>query len=188
MIKFPDLTAEDIEVRVDRVSANKANTGVGLNLLLYKDARVDMKLLDEVVGQENWQRKHFKLDGTTFCSVGILCNINTPNGDDMEWVWKTDCGSPSNFESEKGAASDAFKRACFNWCIGRELYTCPELFIWQPNETTDPFFTVAYKQDGKPTTYDKFECAKILIEDKKIVAVAIRNTSTGKMWSIDTRS
>ena len=184
MINFPNLTAEDIEVRVDRISEN--NNGAGLNLLLYKDARVDMKMLDEVVGQENWQRKHFKLDGTTFCSVGILCPLDEM-GAEKKWVWKTDCGTPSNFESEKGAASDAFKRACFNWGIGRELYTSPEIFIWQAKETAEPFFTLSHKGD-KPTTWDKFECAKILIENKKIVAVAIRNLSTGKLWSIDTRN
>ena len=178
MINFPDLTAEDIEVRVDRISEN--SNGAGLNLLLYKDARVDMKLLDETVGQENWQRKHFKLDGTTFCSIGI----KTESG---EWVWKTDCGTPSNFESEKGAASDSFKRAGFNWGIGRELYTSPEIFIWQSKTDSDPFFTLSHKGD-KPTTWDKFECAKILVENKRIVAVAIRNLSTGKLWSLDTRS
>lgn len=182
MISFPDLTAEDIEVRVDRITENQ--NGAGLNLLLYKNARVDMKLLDETVGAENWQRKHEKLDGATFCSVGILCPTS---GEGREWVWKTDCGTPSNFESEKGAASDAFKRACFNWGLGRELYTCPELFIWQGNNAADPFFTLSHKKDGKPTTYDKFACAKILIENKVIKAVAIRNLSTGKVWSIDTR-
>jgi hypothetical protein len=103
-----------------RVQAMYQDNG---RILAYKDARYDMKILDEVVGPENWQRKHEEINGTIYCSVGIR------NPDTGEWIWKQDAGSESQTEAEKGAASDSFKRACFNWGIGRELYDFPTIYI-----------------------------------------------------------
>ena len=97
--------------------------GLKSRVLAYKDARYDMKILDEIVGPENWQRKHEEVNGTIYCSVGIR------NPDTNEWIWKQDAGSESNTEAEKGAASDSFKRACFNWGIGRDLYEFPTIYI-----------------------------------------------------------
>lgn len=156
MLKFRDLTASEIECRVQSVKQN------GLILLLYKDARVDMNILDETVGVENWQREHYECKGNLFCRVGI----DVTKTDD--WVWKSDCGVESNTEAQKGEASDSFKRACFNWGIGRELYTAP--FIWIPADKC--------KIDGGKC-YDKFEVEKIIIKDKRIIAIAIRNVTRG---------
>lgn len=161
MIQFRNLTAEEIECRVQSVKPN------GLVLLLYKDARVDMSILDETVGPENWQREHYECKGNLFCRVGI--DVNAAD-EIMEprWVFKSDCGVESNMEAQKGEASDSFKRACFNWGIGRELYTAP--FIWIKAEACNI-------QNGK--CYDKFEVEKILIENKQITAVAIKNVTKG---------
>ena len=161
-MKFRDLTADDIEVRVQSVKQN------GLILLLYKNARVDMAILDETVGPENWQREHYECKGNLFCRVGVKC--------DGEWVWKSDCGVESNTEAQKGEASDSFKRACFNWGIGRELYTAP--FIWIPSNRCD-IFEAGKDKYGKPIfkTTDKFTVEKIVIKDKKIVAISIINSS-----------
>lgn len=115
-LSFRKLRKDEIECRVQSSGGGKAK------LLLYKDARVDMNILDESVGNDNWQRDHFELKGNLYCKVGI----KQPNG---EWVWKSDCGSESNTERQKGEASDAFKRACFNWGIGRELYTGPAISV-----------------------------------------------------------
>ena len=115
-LKFRTLNADEIECRVGTVSDN------GVSLLMYKDARVDMRLLDEVVGCMNWKREHQIINGNLYCTVSIY------NAETKEWVSKQDVGVESNTEKEKGQASDAFKRACFNWGIGRELYTCP--FVW----------------------------------------------------------
>ena len=115
-LKFRELYADEIECRVG------TTTDKGVSLLMYKDARVDMRLLDEVVGCMNWKREHQLINGNLFCTVSIK---DTATG---EWVSKQDVGVESNTEKEKGQASDAFKRACFNWGIGRELYTCP--FVW----------------------------------------------------------
>jgi hypothetical protein len=111
------LKISEVDFRQGRMSGNK------ISYLAYKDARVDQNRLDSVVGPGYWQRKHEVIDGNLYCSVGIY------NPEIKEWVWVQDVGTPSNFESEKGAASDAFKRACFNLGIGRELYDYPNIVI-----------------------------------------------------------
>lgn len=110
------LEPSDIEVRAQQV------TQKGTSLLLYKNARVDMAILDDKFGMFGWQREHLFKDGKNYCRVSIWDKEN------KQWVTKEDVGTESNTESEKGEASDAFKRACVNIGIGRELYTAP--FIW----------------------------------------------------------
>ena len=109
---------EQVEFRVQSISEK----GWAL-LLAYKDARVDMDRLDAAVGEFNWQRLHEKIDGANYCKVGIW------DKEKEQWIWKQDVGTPSNQEAVKGEASDAFKRACFNWGIGRELYDYPLLLV-----------------------------------------------------------
>lgn len=165
MCKFRDLRADEIECRVQSVKEN------GLVLLLYKDARVDMNILDETVGASNWQREHYECKGNLFCRVGIC--VETKKGETVfpEWVWKSDCGTESNTEAQKGEASDSFKRACFNWGIGRELYTAP--FTWIPAEKCN----IKESRNGSKQCSDKFIVEKIIIENKQIVALAIWNTT-----------
>lgn len=170
-MKFRNLTASEIEVRIGQAKQN------GLSLLLYKDARCDMAILDETVGAENWQREHYECKGNLFCRVGINMFYNKPENIMPLWTYKSDCGSESYTEKEKGEASDSFKRACVNWGIGRELYTSP--FIWIPAESCN---IKKVDRNGK-TIYgcnDKFSVEKIIIEDKKIVALAIRNDTLNK--------
>lgn len=157
---FRDLKKEEIDVRVGQVGDDYAT------LLLYKDARVDMDILDETVGSENWQRKHYEVKGNMYCSVGIKCND--------EWVWKDDCGTESNTEKEKGESSDSFKRACVNWGIGRELYTSPKIFI--NCETSGK----------KIVDLTNFEVSDIEIKDKVIVKLSIKayNKHTRKSESV----
>ena len=80
----------------------------------YIDARDAQDLLDDVVGPGNWATEYYQANGLLMCKVGILV--------DGHWVWKSDTGSESNVEKDKGHASDAFKRACVSWGIGRFLY------------------------------------------------------------------
>lgn len=110
------LYADEIDCRVG-IAKNQ-----GVRILLYKNSRVDMALLDELAGPMNWQRDHKELKGVIYCGVGIY------DPDLGAWCWKWDAGVESNTEPQKGEASDSFKRACVNWGIGRELYTAP--FIW----------------------------------------------------------
>ncbi len=110
------LKSDEIECRVSVINEK------GLSLLLYKDARVDQKILDETFGIFGWQRSHQSIEGNLYCTVGIY------DRESSTWVFKQDVGTTGYTEKEKSQASDSFKRACFNWGIGRELYTAP--FIW----------------------------------------------------------
>ena len=160
MCKFRDLTAEEIECRVSTCSEK------GVSLLLYKDARCDMNILDETVGAMNWQRRHTRDNAN--CIVEIWCD------DKKQWIAKEDTGTESYTEKEKGQASDSFKRACFNWGIGRELYTAP--FIWVNASDCN-----MKQYNGKYTTNDKFEVNDITITDKHITGLSIKNTKTGNI-------
>ena len=159
MMKFRALTAEEIECRVSTMNEK------GLSLLLYKDARCDMNILDETVGAENWQRTHTRDNAN--------CIVSIWDEKKQQWISKEDTGTESYTEKEKGLASDSFKRACFNWGIGRELYTAP--FIWIP---ADKYKVV--EKNGKPTTYDHFGCTYMRVEDGKITALSIENLTQKK--------
>lgn len=152
-LKFRDLKADEIDVRISQI------TDKGLSLLLYKDARCDMNILDETVGAFNWKREHTRDNAN--CIVSIWDNEKSV------WVSKEDTGTESNTEKEKGLASDSFKRACFNWGIGRELYTAP--FIWINSANC----TITKRNDGKLVCYDKFYVQDIKIKDKKITGLTI---------------
>lgn len=115
------LTADEIDFRVQQ--CGKSTNGIYAQFLAYKDARADMKRLDAVYGELGWQKKYEVVNNNLFCSVGIYSK------ELQQWIWKSDVGVPSNSEAEKGEASDAFKRACFNWGIGRELYEYPTIFL-----------------------------------------------------------
>lgn len=161
-IAFRELRADEVDARVSTISAK------GLSLLLYKDARCDMNILDETVGSTNWEREHEIIGDRLYCTVSIF------DEDKNAWVSKQDVGTESYTEKEKGQASDSFKRACFNWGIGRELYTAP--FIW----IKDGLYTVTKKGD-KPTTYDKFSVESMTVENHKITGLTIKNLSTNKI-------
>ena len=169
-MNFRDLTANEVDVRIGQV----AKDGSYLTLLLYKDARCDMAILDETVGAENWQREHYDCKGNLFCKVGINTNYVKPDSI-PNWVYKSDCGTESNTEAEKGEASDSFKRACVNWGIGRELYTAPLIYI--PAQDEKGIANFRFK-NGK--CRDKFIVEKIAIENKQIVGIAIKNVSLNK--------
>lgn len=114
------LDIKEVEFRVQSISSKGWAT-----LLAYKDARTDMNRLDEVCGT-NWQNKYEVIDGQLFCSIGIKIKD--------EWIWRSDVGTESQTEKEKGRASDSFKRAGFRFGIGRELYDYPRIFLQLKSE------------------------------------------------------
>lgn len=161
-LTFRTLRADEIDCRVSQISEN------GVAILLYKDARCDMNLLDETVGCMNWIRSHSRENAN--CTVGIW------DEDKEQWIMKEDTGTESNTEAQKGLASDSFKRACFNWGIGRELYTAP--FIWIPAKSCN----IKEGRNGRPACYDKFKVTKIEYNDsREIVALEVTNTATGNV-------
>ena len=156
-MNFRTLRADEIEVRISMVRKN------GVQLLLYKDARCDMNILDETVGPMNWTRSHSRDNRN--CTVSIWDDTKS------QWISKEDTGTESFTESEKGLASDSFKRACFNWGIGRELYSAP--FIWISPDKCN----LKERNSGQAfTCNDKFKVEQILYdENKRIVALSVRN-------------
>lgn len=162
-MEFRTLNAEEIDCRVASINDK------GLTLLLYKDARVDQNILDKEVGAMNWQRSHQTIDGRLYCTVSIF------DPRKQQWIAKQDVGTESYTEKEKGQASDSFKRACFNWGIGRELYSAP--FIWIKAEDAK----IIKNNAGKYVCYDKFIVEQIFYDDNKnIVALSIRNATQNK--------
>lgn len=165
--KFRKLRADEIDCRIGTINEK------GLSLLLYKDARCDMNILDETVGPLDWKREHTRENRN--------CIVSIWDGDKKEWVSKEDTGTESNTEAEKGLASDSFKRACFNWGIGRELYTAP--FIWI--KAADCNIEKGY--NGKPRCNDKFSVAKLTYKaNGDIDGLAIKNEKTGKVVFLQT--
>lgn len=119
------LPIENIDFRIQSI-----NNGGYATILAYKDARVDMQRLDEVCTPLGWKREHSRDNKN--------CTVSIYSSDLNQWISKEDTGTESNTEQEKGLASDSFKRACFNWGIGRELYDYPIIQVKLfPNEITE---------------------------------------------------
>lgn len=163
-MEFRTLRADEIEARVKTV------TEKGCQILLYKNARCDMKILDETVTPMNWQRDHKELKNNMYAGIGIW------DEDKNIWIWKWDCGTESNTEGEKGEASDSFKRAGFNWGIGRELYTAP--FIWFGKDKAN----ISTNNQGKSTTHDTFKVTDIEYEDGKISYLKVIDNKTKEVF------
>ena len=156
------LRADEIDCRPQTVKAG------GCSLLLYKDARCDMAIMDEVYGSLNWKREHTRDNHN--------CIVSVWNSDIQQWISKEDTGTESNSEAAKGLASDSFKRACVNFGIGRELYTAP--FIWiklSPVETyTDS------KGRIQLAVGLKFFVEKIEYKDRVITGLTISDGKTDR--------
>lgn len=152
------LTAREIECRISQIKKT------GLQLLLYKDARCDMAILDETFGSMNWKREHSRDNAN--------CIVSIWDDSKQQWVSKEDTGTESNTEAQKGLASDSFKRACVNWGIGRELYTSP--FIWITPDNCN-----IRDDGGKLKCFDRFEVAEISYnEHREISSLTIVNGTT----------
>ena len=164
------LSKEDIELRIGSTSEK------GFSLLLYKTARTDVRRLNEVCGNL-WKNRHFYDDKGLIC-----CEISIYDKEIGEWISRTDVGTESHTEKEKGSYSDSFKRAGFRWGIWLELYNSPFIWInWEMsafksgNKTVyrpknffssnlkitrysvvngEPTFTIVY--DGKKVVFDNY--------------------------------
>ena len=157
------LRADEIECRIGTINEK------GLSLLLYKDARADMKILDETFGVFGWKRTHQSIDGNLYCTVEIWDN------EKQSWIAKQDVGTVSYTEKEKGQASDSFKRACVSVGIGRELYSAP--FIWVSAQKCN-----IQRRNDKLICYDKFSVSEISYsKDREIMSLSIVNCDTGEV-------
>lgn len=132
--------------RVQSFSKNKPMA----SCVAYIDSRAVQDLLDEVCGPENWQDKYYQVKDTMLCSIGIKIN--------EEWVWKSDGGTETDIESEKGELSDAFKRAAVKWGVGRFLYSNKAQYVDSNTaKVTKDTYCYVVDQNGKQiwdlTTY-----------------------------------
>lgn len=162
---FRKLRADEIDCRVATVK------DTGCSLLLYKDARCDQNILDETVGPMNWMRSHSRDNAN--------CTVSIWDKGKKQWISKEDTGTESYTEKEKGLASDSFKRACFNWGIGRELYTAP--FIWIDAKDTK----IESRGNGKGYyVKDSFTVTQISYDDAgRINALVIKNKAGKTVFS-----
>lgn len=153
------LQIHEIDFRIQSI-----NKGGYATILAYKDARADMQRLDDVVGCMNWKREHTRDNHN--CIVSIWCDVK------KIWISKEDTGTESYTEQAKGLASDSFKRACFNWGIGRELYDYP---LIQVKLNQDEFAVQGDKV--KPTWNLKLRDWKWIshFEDGKITGLAAKD-------------
>ena len=160
------LNADEIECRIGTISEK------GLSLLLYKNARADMKVLDEIFGPMGWKRTHQNINGSLYCTVEVW------DSEKSQWISKQDVGTESYTEKEKGQASDSFKRVCVNWGIGRELYTAP--FIWISSQKCN-----IQNKNGKYFTYDKFSVKDISYNDRReITGLTLQNQDGRIVYSL----
>lgn len=172
------LKANEIECRVGIIKYTEYSKG--LSLLLYKDARADMKVLDETYGPLGWKRSHQEINGSLYCTVEIWDDGN------KQWVCKQDVGTTSYSQKEKGEASDSFKRACVSVGIGRELYTAP--FIWIPAGKTE-IKRKTITRGGRPEdvyyTEDKFRVQEISYsESREITDLLIVNQKGDMVYKL----
>jgi hypothetical protein len=149
------LKPSEIQVKVKQF-VNKGDSWSVL-CLLYKNARVDMAILDEVFGPKNWEKRYELVNGNLFCTVSVWDEAKSA------WVSKSDVGTESDTEAEKGEASDAFKRACTNWGIGRELYTGPAVWVKLNRDEVK-------EKNGKPTYYDKLSVSEVEYDEEGTIS------------------
>lgn len=103
--------SDEVEWRVGSTNADKTKCLP----LCYLDARAVMDRLDSVCGPDGWQNTYSSgVNGSIVCNISILIGSS--------WIWKSDGAGETHIEAEKGALSDAFKRAAVRWGIGRYLY------------------------------------------------------------------
>ena len=156
------LKADEIECRISMINEK------GLSLLLYKDARVDQRILDETFGAFGWKRSHQCIDGNLYCTVEVF------DKETMQWIAKQDVGTMGYTEKEKSQASDSFKRACFSWGIGRELYSAP--FIWIPAGKVSIQMKEGSNKEKRYYCNDRFSVISITYNnDREIAGLVINN-------------
>ena len=172
-MNFRLLRADEIDCRISQIGSNYCT------LLLYKDARCDMNILDETVGALDWKREHKRENAN--------CVVSIWNSEIKEWVSKEDTGTESFSEAEKGLASDSFKRACFNWGIGRELYTAPSIIFFPKKEMTpkgkDGEFFEYKRVNDKPvyTTKTRFYVDYIGYDENRNISDLVRRDHKGNI-------
>lgn len=169
-LKWEKLKAEFPKEKISWRASHMNGDGTSALALAYIDARDTMNRLDEVVGPENWKDSYSVVGVTTMCTIEIKIG--------EEWVSKTDGAGVSDIEAEKGAISDAFKRAGVKWGIGRYLYDLKS--PWVPCES----YEKAGKKMFKKFTADPWEVmdGKTTPRTKKVIADESSALEQSEKW------
>lgn len=129
-LEFRTLRADEIEVRPQSVKNGK------VTMLLYIDSRAVVSLLNETVGNMNWTSEFYEANGQMIGKIAIY------DEDRDIWVSKSDTGSESNIEAEKGLVSDIYKRVLSRWGV-QELYSAPRI-TWDDDGYGNTGYKVSY--------------------------------------------
>jgi hypothetical protein len=151
------INANEIQSYARTIFGN-ANGGATAVVLLYKDSRYDMAILDELYSPMGWQASYESINGVLYCTISVWDTQR------QQWISKSSNGVKSNIDPEKGEASDALKRAGYLWGIGRELYTSPSIFI-NLNENE-------YTHEGrsyKLSSWVNFSVSKIGYDENRVI-------------------
>ena len=90
-------------------------------------------------------------------------------------------------EKEKSQASDSFKRACFNWGIGRELYSAP--FIWIPVGKALIQMKEGSNKEKRYYCNDHFSVESIAYNsDREISGLVIRNDKGQTVYELKAKA
>lgn len=160
------LAAEFPREAISWRAQNVTRAGTKAMALAYIDARDVMDRLDAVVGAANWQDRYEVHGPKTICYLSLRI--------DGEWITKADGAGDSDVEAEKGAISDALKRAAVRWGIGRYLYALPA--PWVPCESyqkNDKFYWTKWL--GNPWDYVK-AVPHTLVKDQRVIDGASVNS------------
>ena len=165
---FRTLTPDEIECRVAQGGQNQK--GKWGSYLLYKDARVDQRIMDETFGATNWEAIYSEVSGMLFCTVRVW------DADKGAWISKMNVGTESNTEAEKGLVSDCLKRACFTWGLGVELYSAPKIFV----SLNEGEYSV--KGDKVYPTLN-LKVAEIAYEDRRISRLVLKDNKGNERFN-----
>lgn len=153
------LTKDLVEARIGTIFST--SKGYMANLLLYQDARASMNVLDSLY--PGWQRHHQNIGGLTFCTISVY------DSEKQTWITREDVGTAGDFEKEKSAVSDSFKRAATNFIPAfRALYNAPKInIVLNDNEVVE-------KNNGRFTCYTKFIVSELAYDEAKQCFTALK--------------
>ena len=125
--------------------------------------------------------------GSEMCIRDSYCTVEVFDKETMQWISKQDVGTMGYTEKEKSQASDSFKRACFNWGIGRELYTAP--FIWVPAGKALVQMKEGPNKEKRYYCNERFSVLSIAYSnDREISGLVISNDKGQKVYELKAKA
>ena len=169
------LEEKEVHIKVIRADLNE------VELALYTDRMTVENIMDETFGPMNWMSSHktrTKGNGEEEC----YCAVSVWDERKQCWIMRDDVGDG---ETDKIQCTDAFKRACVNFGIARELYTLPEPLICSTSQNVNgkihTKINISPQPDGTVICPDSFSLLQYCTNDAgRIDAICIKDNSTGE--------